>query len=280
MKKSLLVILSAACMIFLAACGSSDSSDSSSDDKTIKVGASSTPHAEILEAAQPLLEDEGIDLQIEEYQDYIFPNQDLANGDLDANYYQHIPYLDNYNQETEGEDKDLISLGAVHLEPMGVYSKNIKKVDDIKDGTEVLMGRNPAEQGRVLSIFAEEGLITIKDGVKPVEATFEDIDENPKNLKFSMEVDPAILPETYEREENQLVVINTNYALEADLTPSEDALILEGTDSVYGNIIAARPEDKENEALQKLMDVLHSDEIKQFIEEEYKGAILPVDTTE
>ncbi|WP_256855894.1 MetQ/NlpA family ABC transporter substrate-binding protein [Terribacillus halophilus] len=280
MKKSLLVILSAVFMIFLAACGSSDSSDSSSDEKTIKVGASSTPHAEILEEAKPLLEDEGIDLQIEEYQDYIFPNQDLANGDLDANYYQHIPYLDNYNKETEGEDKDLISLGAVHLEPMGVYSKNIKSVDDIKDGTEVLMGRNPAEQGRVLSIFAEEGLITIKDGVEPVQATFEDIDENPKNLKFSMEVDPAILPETYEREEDQLVVINTNYALEADLTPSEDALILEGTDSVYGNIVAARPEDKDNEALQKLMDVLHSDEIKQFIEEKYKGAILPVDTEE
>jgi D-methionine transport system substrate-binding protein len=280
LKKSLLVILSAAFMIFLAACGSSDSSDSSSDSQTIKVGASSTPHAEILEAAQPLLEEEGIDLQIEEYQDYIFPNQDLANGDLDANYYQHIPYLDNYNEETEGEDKDLISLGAVHLEPMGVYSKNIKSTDDIKDGTEVLMGRNPAEQGRVLSIFQEAGLITIKDGVKPVEATFDDIDENPKNLQFSMEVDPAILPETYEREEDALVVINTNYALEADLTPSEDALILEGTDSVYGNIIAARPEDKDNEALQKLMDVLHSDEIKQFIEEEYKGAILPVDTTE
>jgi D-methionine transport system substrate-binding protein len=280
LKKSLLVILSAVFMIFLAACGSSDSSDSSSDEKTIKVGASSTPHAEILEEAKPLLEDEGIDLQIEEYQDYIFPNQDLANGDLDANYYQHIPYLDNYNKETEGEDKDLISLGAVHLEPMGVYSKNIKSVDDIKDGTEVLMGRNPAEQGRVLSIFAEEGLITIKDGVEPVQATFEDIDENPKNLKFSMEVDPAILPETYEREEDQLVVINTNYALEADLTPSEDALILEGTDSVYGNIVAARPEDKDNEALQKLMDVLHSDEIKQFIEEKYKGAILPVDTEE
>jgi D-methionine transport system substrate-binding protein len=280
LKKSLLVILSAVFMIFLAACGSSDTSDSSSDEKTIKVGASSTPHAEILEEAKPLLEDEGIDLQIEEYQDYIFPNQDLANGDLDANYYQHIPYLDNYNKETEGEDKDLISLGAVHLEPMGVYSKNIKSVDDIKDGTEVLMGRNPAEQGRVLSIFAEEGLITIKDGVEPVQATFEDIDENPKNLKFSMEVDPAILPETYEREEDQLVVINTNYALEADLTPSEDALILEGTDSVYGNIVAARPEDKDNEALQKLMDVLHSDEIKQFIEEKYKGAILPVDTEE
>jgi D-methionine transport system substrate-binding protein len=280
LKKSLLVILSAVFMIFLAACGSSDSSDNSSGEKTIKVGASSTPHAEILEEAKPLLEDEGIDLQIEEYQDYIFPNQDLANGDLDANYYQHIPYLDNYNKETEGEDKDLISLGAVHLEPMGVYSKNIKSVDDIKDGTEVLMGRNPAEQGRVLSIFAEEGLITIKDGVEPVQATFEDIDENPKNLKFSMEVDPAILPETYEREEDQLVVINTNYALEADLTPSEDALILEGTDSVYGNIVAARPEDKDNEALQKLMDVLHSDEIKQFIEEKYKGAILPVDTEE
>ncbi|QXE00816.1 MetQ/NlpA family ABC transporter substrate-binding protein [Terribacillus sp. DMT04] len=280
MKKSLLVILSAVFMIFLAACGSSDSSDSSSDEKTIKVGASSTPHAEILEAAKPLLEDEGIDLQIEEYQDYIFPNQDLANGDLDANYYQHIPYLDNYNEETEGEEDDIISLGAVHLEPMGIYSKNIKSVEDIKEGTEVLVGRNPAEQGRVLSIFQNAGLIKISDDVKPVNATFDDIAENPKNLKFSMEVDPAILPETYEREEDALVVINTNYALEAGLKPSEDALILEETNSPYGNIIAANPEDKDNEALQKLMDVLHSDDIKQFIEEEYQGAILPVDTTE
>ncbi|MFP7170477.1 MetQ/NlpA family ABC transporter substrate-binding protein [Terribacillus sp. 7520-G] len=273
MKKALLVILSAVFMVFLAACGSSGSG-SGDEETTIKVGASSTPHAEILEEAKPLLEKEGINLEIEEYQDYVLPNDDLASGDLDANYFQHIPYLETSNKDT---GYDLISLGGVHLEPMGVYSKNIKNVDDIKDGTEVLMGRNVAEQGRVLSIFQKEGLIKIKDGVDPVDATFDDIAENPKNLKFSMEVDPAFLPDTYESEEDALVVINTNYALQAGLKPSEDALILEGTDSPYANIIAARAEDKDNEALQKLMDVLHSDEIKQFIEEKYDGSILPVD---
>ena len=274
MKKALLVILSAVFMVFLAACGSSDSGSGDEETTTIKVGASSTPHAEILEEAKPLLEKEGVDLEIEEYQDYVLPNDDLANGDLDANYFQHIPYLETSNADT---GYDLISLGGVHLEPMGVYSKNIKKIDDIKDGTEVLMGRNVAEQGRVLSIFQEEGLIKIKDGVEPVDATFDDIAENPKNLKFSMEVDPAFLPDSYESEEDALVVINTNYALQANLKPSEDALILEGTDSPYANIVAARAEDKDNEALQKLMDVLHSDEIKQFIEEKYDGSILPVD---
>lgn len=274
MKKSLLVILSAAFMIFLAACGSSDSGSGDEETTTIKVGASSTPHAEILKEAQPILEKEGVNLEIEEYQDYVLPNDDLESGDLDANYFQHIPYLETSNADT---GYDLISLGAVHLEPMGVYSKNIAKVDDIKDGTEVIMGRNVSEQGRILSIFQEAGLIKIKDGVEPVDATLDDIADNPKNLKFSMDVDPAFLPDTYESEEDALVVINTNYALQAGLTPSEDALILEGTDSPYGNIVAARAEDKDNEALQKLMDVLHSDEIKKFIEDNYDGAILPVD---
>ncbi|PAD23036.1 methionine ABC transporter substrate-binding protein [Terribacillus saccharophilus] len=261
-------------MIFLAACGSSDSGSGDEETTTIKVGASSTPHAEILKEAQPILEKEGVNLEIEEYQDYVLPNDDLSSGDLDANYFQHIPYLETSNADT---GYDLISLGAVHLEPMGVYSKNIKKVDDIKDGTEVIMGRNVSEQGRILSIFQEAGLITIKDGVEPVDATLDDIGDNPKNLKFSMDIDPAFLPDTYESEGDALVVINTNYALQAGLTPSEDALILEGTDSPYGNIVAARAEDKDNEALKKLMDVLHSDEIKQFIEDNYDGAILPVD---
>ncbi|MFP7492212.1 MetQ/NlpA family ABC transporter substrate-binding protein [Terribacillus saccharophilus] len=273
MKKALLAILSAALMVFLAACGSSGSG-SGDGETTIKVGASSTPHAEILKEAQPILEKEGINLEIEEYQDYVLPNDDLESGDLDANYFQHIPYLETSNKDT---GYDLISLGAVHLEPMGVYSKNIKKVEDIQDGTEVIMGRNVSEQGRILSIFQEAGLIKIKEGVEPVDATLDDIGENPKNLKFNMDSEPAFLPDMYESEENSLVVINTNYALQAGLTPSKDALILEGTDSPYGNIVAARAEDKDNEALQKLMEVLHSDEIKQFIEENYDGAILPVD---
>lgn len=289
MKKYLLFLLATFFIAVLTACGSSEEgtnnsgggsedsagNENSSEETTeITVGASSTPHAEILEEARPLLEEEGITLQIEEYQDYILPNEDLANGTLDANYFQHEPYL---NDQIEEFGYDFVSIGGIHIEPMGVYSQSISSVDEIPDGTEVIISRSVADHGRILAMFEEEGLITLAEGVEKVAATVDDIVENPKNLEFSPDVDAAVLPEMYETEDEALVAINTNYAIEAGLVPSEDAVFVEGENSPYVNLIVARAEDEGNEALQTLVDVLHSDEIQTFMEEEYGGAIVPVD---
>lgn len=289
MKKYLLLLLATLFIAVLAACGTSEegsensgsgSEDSSGNENSseetteITIGASSTPHAEILEEARPLLEEEGITLKIEEYQDYILPNEDLANGTLDANYFQHEPYL---NDQIKQFDYNFVSIGGIHIEPMGVYSQSISNVDEIPDGTEVIISRSVADHGRILAMFEEESLITLAEGVDKVAATVEDIEENPKNLEFSPDVDAAVLPEMYETEDEALVAINTNYAIEAGLVPNEDAVFVEGENSPYVNLIVARAEDEGNEALQKLVDVLHSDEIQTFMEEEYGGAIVPVD---
>ncbi|MFG6148143.1 MetQ/NlpA family ABC transporter substrate-binding protein [Halobacillus sp. B23F22_1] len=277
MKKIWSIFIFTTLALILAACGSSEEEGSSEDGEAqseITVGASSTPHAEILQEAQPLLEEEGITLNVEEYQDYVLPNRDLNEGEIDANYFQHIPYLED-QQEQNGYD--FANLGGIHIEPMGIYSKDFESLDDVQDGTTVLMSNSTADHGRILSLMEEEGLITLDEDVEKVEATIEDIAENPKNLEFDAGIDAALLPENYEREDNVLVAINTNYAIEAGLNPSEDALILEGSDSPYVNVIAAQSEDEGNEALNTLVDVLRSDEIQSFIEEEYEGAVVPVD---
>lgn len=260
-------------VVLLAACGDNEKGDSNDGDTVISIGAQSIPHAEILEEAKPLLEDEGITLEIEEYEDFVLPNDDLEEGAIDANYFQHVPYLEQTNEEA-GYDLDYI--GKIHIEPMGVYSKDIESVDDVEDGTEVLLSNSVSDHGRILSLFEDAGLITLDSEVEPVDAQLDDIVENPKHLEFSPDYEPAFLPELYESESDVLVAINTNYAIDAGLVPEDDALILEPDDSPYANVIAVRSEDKDNEALHKLVDVLHSDEIQDFIEDEYEGAIVPV----
>ncbi|WP_305037403.1 MetQ/NlpA family ABC transporter substrate-binding protein [Gracilibacillus salinarum] len=273
--KKLVTLLLALLLFALAACGTSEEDNQNAEGPTeLTVGATSVPHAEILEEAKPLLEEEGIELTIEEYQDYVFPNDDLDSGTLDANYFQHIPYL-----ESQMEEKgfDFVNMGGIHIEPMGIYSKNIKSVDDIKEGTVVIMSNSVADHGRVLSLLQNKDLIKLDESVDPVDATVKDVVENPLNLEFETDVDAGFLPEFYNREADALVAINTNYAIEADLVPTDDALILEGSDSPYVNVIAARKEDEDNEAIKTLVDVLRSEEIQTFIEEKYEGAVVPVD---
>ncbi|WP_249871199.1 MetQ/NlpA family ABC transporter substrate-binding protein [Oceanobacillus saliphilus] len=279
--KKILGLLTLAFVLLLAACGGGNTDTGSEEGTTegteetteITVGASSVPHAEILEEAQSLLEEQGITLTIEEYQDYVFPNDDLASGELDANYFQHIPYL---NQTVADTGYEIESLGGIHVEPMGVYSQNITSIDEIPDGTEVILSNSVADHGRILSLFEAEGLLTLEEGVEKSEATMEDIADNPKNLSFSPDYDPAFLPEYYNSEEDALVVINTNYAIEADLNPLEDALFIEGEESEYVNVIAVKSEDKDNVALNTLVEVLQSEEIQNFIIENYAGAVVPV----
>ncbi|SFA90502.1 D-methionine transport system substrate-binding protein [Lentibacillus halodurans] len=268
--RKLFMFLAALSVLLLAACGTSGEGDTDE----IKVGASSTPHAIILEEAKPLLEEEGITLTVEEFEDYVLPNDALESGEIDANYFQHIPYLE---QQIEEVGYDFTHIGGIHIEPMGIYSKDFNSLDEVPEGTEVLMSRSVADHGRVLSLLEREGLIQLDENVDKVDATPEDIVENPKNLTFSYDYDAAYLPELYETEENTLVAINTNYAIGADLNPMEDALILEGEESPYVNVVAVNKGDEDNEALNKLVDVLHSEEIQDFILEEFDGAVVPVD---
>ncbi|GGN61858.1 MetQ/NlpA family ABC transporter substrate-binding protein [Oceanobacillus indicireducens] len=275
-------------ILLLAACGTSgekeDTANGADDaDKTageeatepvdIVIGASSTPHAEILEEAKPLLEEQGINITIETYQDYVLPNEDLESGTLDANFFQHIPFLDQTIDDT-GYDLDYID--GIHIEPMGVYSKNITSLDEIEDGQEIIISRSIPDHGRILSLFEQQDLITLDESVEKSTATIEDIVDNPLNLTFSPDVDPLLLPEMYESEPDALVAINTNYAIDAGLNPLEDALFIEDENSEYVNVIAVRSEDKDNPAFQTLVDVLQSEEIQNFILENYDGAVVPV----
>lgn len=281
--RKLLTLFSILFVLLLAACGgsaeesntdeSSEGATETEEEVTIKVGASSVPHAEILEEAKPLLEEQGIILEIEPYEDYVLPNDDLASGELDANYFQHIPFLEQTIADT---GYDLTHIGGIHIEPMGVYSKGIEDVDSIPEGTEVILSNSVSDHGRILGLFQSEGLITLDDSADVASATIDDIVENPLNLQFTPEYDPAFLPELYETEEDALVVINTNFAIGAGLNPLEDSLFIEGEDSPYVNVIAVRSEDEDNEALKTLVEVLHSEEIQNFILENYDGAVVPV----
>lgn len=275
MKKTLTLTIVILVGLLLAACGGESEE---TEEEKIVIGAQSVPHAEILEEAAPILEEEGIILEIEPYEDFVLPNDDLANGDLDGNYFQHIPYLE---QTVEDTGYDLDYIDAIHVEPMGVYSQNITGIDDIPEGTEVILSNSVADHGRILALFEEQGLITLDEDVDDIEsATLDDIVENPKNLTFSPDYEPAFLPEIYESEEDTLVVINTNYAINAGLNPLEDALFIEGEESPYVNVIAVKSEDKDDENLNKLVDVLQSEDIQDFIIEKYEGAILPVGGSE
>ncbi len=278
MKKLIAGILTASLALSLAACGSNDKSasdDSKKDAKETKlvVGASNTPHAVILKKAQPILKKEGVDLQIEKYQDYVLPNKDLDSGDLDANYFQHIPYLE---QQIKDNGYDFVNAGGIHIEPIGIYSKKYKSLDDLPKGATILISNSVADQGRILTLLEAKGLITLKDGVDKASAEIKDIAKNPKNIKIDTKTAPEMLVQMYENKEGDAVVINSNFAIDAGLVPTKDAIALEDKDSPYVNVIAVKKENKDNEAVKKLVDVLHSKEIQDFINEEWKGSVVPV----
>ncbi|MET3548877.1 D-methionine transport system substrate-binding protein [Paenibacillus favisporus] len=280
MKKWLVSFLTLALVVVLAACGSKPNNSSSdaageSTDKpaaaetvTLTVGATAKPHAEILKHIQPALEKEGVKLVIKEFSDYVQPNVQTFQKQLDANFFQHQPYLDNENKQRK---MDLVPVVGVHLEPLGAYSKKLKSADEIPDGATVGIPNDATNGGRALSLLAKQGLITLKDPNK-VESTVKDITANPKNLKIK-ENDAAMLPR--QLSEFDLAVINTNYALEASLDPTKDALFIEGKDSPYVNILVARPDNKDSDAIKKLAAALTSDDVKKFIEDTYKGAVIP-----
>ena len=266
--------------LLLAGCGGqTDSKDDKAGkedkaDKTeITVGASNTPHAEILEFAKPILKEDGIDLNIVTYNDYVIPNVALAEGDIDANYFQHIPF---FEEAVAENNYDFVNLGSIHLEPLGAYSKRYKSLDELPDNATILASNSVTDHGRVIAILEEAGLVKVKDGVDVTTATFSDIAENPKNLKFEYEYDPALLPTIYQQDEGDVVFINSNFAIDHDIHPLEDSIALESNQSPYADIVATRSENKDNKALKKLVEVLKSDEVAKFIKEKWGGAVVPV----
>ena len=239
---------------------------------TIKVAASATPHAEILEEAKPILEKEGWDLEVTVFDDYVQPNLVVESGDFDANYFQHIPYLDNFNEE---QGTHLVNAGGIHYEPFGIYPGKKKALDDLEDGDTIAVPNDTTNEARALLLLQDNGVITLKDGAG-LEATVKDIEENPKNIQIE-ELEAAQVSRV--KDEVAFVVLNGNYALQAGYSVSKDSIAHETSDSeaakTYVNIIAVKEGNEDNEAVKALVDVLKSDEIKDYINETYDGAVVP-----
>lgn len=235
---------------------------------TLTVAATPVPHAEILEFIKPQLAKEGVDLKIKVFTDYVQPNVQVAEKRLDANFFQHQPYLDEFNK---AKGTQLVSVAGVHIEPFGAYSTKIKKLDELPQGAAVVIPNDATNGGRALLLLDKVGVIKLKDNTS-ITATPKDIAENPKGIKVR-ELEAATLPRVLTQVD--LALINTNYALEAKLNPTKDALAIEGSDSPYVNILVSRPDNKDSADMQKLTKALHSPEVKQFILDKYKGAVVP-----
>ncbi|WP_122506343.1 MetQ/NlpA family ABC transporter substrate-binding protein [Pseudomonas viridiflava] len=236
--------------------------------ETLTVAATPVPHAEILEFVKPALAKEGVDLKVKVFTDYIQPNVQVAEKRLDANFFQHQPYLDEFNK---AKGTSLVAVTGVHLEPLGAYSSKLKDLKDLPGGANVVIPNDATNGGRALLLLAKAGVITLKDPTN-ILSTLKDIEQNPKDLKFR-ELEAATIPRVLTQVD--LALINTNYALEAKLDPSKDALVIEGNDSPYVNILVSRADNKDSDAMKKLAAALHSPQVKQFITEKYKGAVLP-----
>ena len=280
-KKLLALLLGLTLCLSLAACGGDSAADSGAADTgaaeeggdsgetvTLTVAASPTPHAVILEQCVPILAEQGIDLVINQYSDYVVPNTAVEDGDEDANYFQHLPYLEEFN-ETRGTH--LVSVAGVHIEPMGIYAGKTASLDELSDGAVIGIPNDPTNEGRALLLLEAQGLITLDDSSN-LSATPNNIVDNPKNLQFE-EIEAQTLPSS--RPDLDLAVINSNYALGAGLNPTTDALAIESSDSPYVNVLVVKEGNEDNAAVQALVEALHSDTIRDFITEEFDGAVVP-----
>ncbi|MGC1549061.1 MAG: MetQ/NlpA family ABC transporter substrate-binding protein [Rhodanobacter sp.] len=266
MRLLLSAIVALTALLLLAGCSSSNGDNNKSD--TLTVAATAVPHAEILKQVKPILAKEGVNLEIKVFADYVQPNLQVDEKNIDVNYFQTKPYLDAFNRE---RGTHLVIITGVHIEPFGAYSHKYKSIDQLPDGATVAIPNDPSNNSRALLLLAKNGLITLKDPNDEL-ATLKDITANPKNLKFR-ELEAAMLPRTLD--EVDLALINTNYALAAGLNPTKDALLIESKDSPYVNYLVGREDNKNDPRVQKLAQALNSPEIKAFIEQKYQGAVLP-----
>ncbi len=266
MKKILYSVLSLILVLSIISC----KKDSS---KEIVVAASRTPHSEILYFAKDILKEQGYDLKIKVYNDYIMPNQALTLNQVDANFFQHEPYLNTYNSEN---NTNITSVAKIHIEPIGIYSKVYTSLNDIQDGASIAISSSKSDHGRLLNLLVKSGLITLKDGVDPFQASLDDIKENPKNLSFRDNIDPTSLVDAYKYNQADLILINSNFALDAGINPGTTAIALEGVeDNPFANIIATLPENADSDKITALVNVLLSDAVKEFILNKWKGDVVP-----
>lgn len=276
--KKLSFILSIILLVgILAACG--DKNESSNDkekesesnalsEEKLVIGTTAGPQEQIMEKVVEVAAEEGLEIELKVFSDYILPNTALAEGDLDANSYQHKPFLDQFNED---HDTDLSVVGKTILNPMGVYSEEYDNFDDLPDGAKIGLPNDPTNGSRALYILEKAGYITLKEG-KDENDSIMDIEDNPKNLDF-IELEAAQIPK--QLSELDAAAINTNFAIEAGLVPTEDAIILESTDSPYVNYLVVRTENIEDPVVEKLVKAYQNDEVKAFIEEEFKGSMIP-----
>ena len=253
----------------LAGCGASGSGES--ETETITVAATPTPHAEILEQAKPILKEKGYDLQVTEFEDYVQPNEIVESGELDANYFQHIPYLESFNEE---RGTSLVNAGGIHYEPFGIYPSEKKSLDELAEGDHIAVPNDTTNEARALLLLQDNGIITLKEGAG-LEATKADIVDNPKKVEI-VELEAAGVARAKGAD---FIVLNGNYALAAGFSVSKDALAFESADSeaakTYVNVIAVKEGNENSEKIKALVDVLKSDEIKQYINDTYDGAVIP-----
>ncbi len=264
MKTSLFrPLLAAAAVLALAACGKP-----ATDESRLVVAATAVPHAEILQVVKPILEKQGVTLDVRVFNDYVQPNDQLVQKQVDANYFQTEPYLDAYNRDRKTQ---LVTVVGVHIEPFGAYSRRVKSLAELPAGADVVIPNDPSNNSRALILLDKAGVIKLKDPSNAL-STQRDILDNPKQLRFR-ELDSAMLPRVLDQVD--LALINTNYALDAGLEPTRDALAIESKDSPYVNFLVARPDNRDDPRVQKLAKALTGPEVKAFIQSKYQGAVLP-----
>ncbi|WP_328957623.1 MetQ/NlpA family ABC transporter substrate-binding protein [Kitasatospora purpeofusca] len=264
------VLATAGIALSLAACGSNGDSSSSDANAPLTVVASPTPHGQILKYVKDNLADKaGLKLNVKEVTDYVTPNTAVQDGSADANYFQHVPYLEDFNKK---RGTDIVSVEAVHLEPLGVYSKKVKAIAELPDGATIGLPNDATNEGRALKLLADNKLITLKDGAGTA-ATPADVTGNPKNFKWK-ELEAAQLPRSIA--DVDAAVINGNYALDSGLKPATDAIVLEKADgNPYANILAVKKGKENDPRVKKLAELLHSAEVKKFIDDTFQGSVIP-----
>ena len=274
LKKALALALTGAVLVgAFAGCGAKKDSGDKKETKKIVIGASPSPHADILKVAKKELKKEGYELEIKEYSDYVQPNTALESGDLDANYFQHKPYLDDFNKQKKTH---LVSAGTIHYEPFGIFPGKTKTLKALKNGATVAVPNDTTNEARALLLLQDQGLIKLKDGAG-LTATKKDIVENKKDLAIK-EIEAAQIPRSLK--DVDIAVVNGNYALEAGLKVNKDALATEDADSIgaktYGNVVAVKKGNEKSAATKALIKALKSDEVKKYINDKYDGAVVPL----
>lgn len=267
MKKWLLLSFSLVLVLIVSACGKTEDNSKGTETQILKVGATQVPHAEILNYVKPILKKQGVDLQVQVFQDYVLPNRSVEEDQIDANFFQHIPWMETTNKEN---GFNLVKVTGVHIEPMGAYSQKIKNKSEVKNGATIAVPNATSEITRSLLLLDANGVIKLDN--RNGEKTAKNIVSNPKNVEIKP-LEAAMLPRVLDQVD--LAVINTNYALQANLKPTEDAVFIENSKSPYVNVLATKKGKENDPRIQKLAKVLNSPEVKKFIDDKYKGAVVP-----